>query len=404
MKYKFKNLQNINFFYDELHSDIKLLIEELENKGVGIALVGGAVRDYLLEGQLPKDLDFEVYPLHNISEPSWIKLIKSTFDQRFEKNDFNVHRICLAEYELEFAPSRFETYAETDDAYSHSDFDVEYLTDFTPSKSFLRRDFTCNAMAIHIVNSTAIFIDPFDGISSLENKEIHFCSNSFKKDPVRFLRAIRFSLLYNLSFSKDLKAELSKMNLEKLSEYYLFKEAFKSNNFFLYINTLFSTLEDNQKTPEYFKYLKQMNMKLDYYPNDKFELMLGMIVNGIDLETLIELNTLFQFKKGYIAKWKKFLENLDCLDKNNFFLIDDFTVFLANPKKDIYLDVFKQANNLKVSMERLSLIDSLDRELFGKIKLVEKLLRVPKKPKNDYADIKTENRKYLQAFEFFKAR
>ena len=58
-----------------------------------------------------------------------------------------------------------------------------------------RRDFTANAMAISLnEGSYGLLMDPLNGIGDLENRELRLVSPyGFIEDPVRMVRAIRFS-------------------------------------------------------------------------------------------------------------------------------------------------------------------------------------------------------------------
>ena len=60
------------------------------------------------------------------------------------------------------------------------------------------RDFTINAMAVDLANSDSI-IDPLSGGNDLMEKKLQPCSDScFLDDPLRVIRAIRYSVKYDL--------------------------------------------------------------------------------------------------------------------------------------------------------------------------------------------------------------
>ncbi|MCD8510708.1 MAG: CCA tRNA nucleotidyltransferase [Bacillus sp. (in: Bacteria)] len=65
------------------------------------------------------------------------------------------------------------------------------------------RDFTCNAMAMDLSGK---IIDPFGGIAAIENQVLQVVGgspNPFLDDPLRLLRAIRFSILLQFSIEKE---------------------------------------------------------------------------------------------------------------------------------------------------------------------------------------------------------
>ena len=59
------------------------------------------------------------------------------------------------------------------------------------------RDFTANAMALSLNDgSYGLLMDPLNGVADIENRELRLVSNyGFIEDPVRMIRAVRFSAL-----------------------------------------------------------------------------------------------------------------------------------------------------------------------------------------------------------------
>ncbi|WP_096434898.1 CCA tRNA nucleotidyltransferase [Alteribacter populi] len=77
----------------------------------------------------------------------------------------------------------------------------------TIKEDLTRRDFTMNAMAI---SNTDTLIDPFGGIQDLENgiiRSVGMAKERFEEDPIRMLRALRFA--HTLGFQLDKKTEES---------------------------------------------------------------------------------------------------------------------------------------------------------------------------------------------------
>ena len=62
-------------FRELFPEDVYNLIVQVSRQGFGLTLVGGAVRDYILEDRLSYDLDFELRHSFEYSEEEWKKMI-----------------------------------------------------------------------------------------------------------------------------------------------------------------------------------------------------------------------------------------------------------------------------------------------------------------------------------------
>jgi len=74
-----------------------------------------------------------------------------------------------------------------------------------------RRDFTINAIAVKISDvlesGMTVTVDPLDGVTDLKEKQVRICSNdAFQDDPIRILRAFRFSSILGLVISAETAA------------------------------------------------------------------------------------------------------------------------------------------------------------------------------------------------------
>jgi len=109
-----------------------------------------------------------------------------------------------------------------------------------------RRDFTVNAMARDIDGN---LFDPFNGMEDIKNKVLRTplpCTKTFNDDPLRILRAIRFSITKGFLLSDTIHYEIDNFNyIEKMnvvSEERIREELHKcfKHNSFLTIVTLFN--------------------------------------------------------------------------------------------------------------------------------------------------------------------
>ena len=96
---------------------------------------------------------------------------------------------------------------------------INYINDL--KIDLKRRDFTINAI---LLNSNEEIIDYYNGIKDLENKIIKCIGNvkeKLQEDPLRILRAVRFSTIYDLNIDKEIENFILENNniIEELSFY-----------------------------------------------------------------------------------------------------------------------------------------------------------------------------------------
>jgi poly(A) polymerase/tRNA nucleotidyltransferase (CCA-adding enzyme) len=174
-----------------------------------IYLVGGKVRDILLERE-SNDYDFVV---RNVKGQDLEKFLAKEGNVNFVGKSFGVFKFVPKKYqgqeEIDIALPRTEQSFMTG---GYKDFDVQTDPQLSLEKDLQRRDFTINAMALNI--STGELIDPFDGLTDLQNKTIKTVGEPkarFSEDYTRLIRAIRFST--QLYFKIDQPTYLAIQNL-----------------------------------------------------------------------------------------------------------------------------------------------------------------------------------------------
>ncbi|MDQ3017592.1 MAG: CCA tRNA nucleotidyltransferase [Bacteroidota bacterium] len=177
----------------ELFAQVAKVADRLGQK---VYVVGGFVRDRILK--LPsKDIDFvTVGDGPFLAEQVAHELGRAASGLSIFKT-FGTAMLRYQDFELEFVGARKESYVE------HSR-KPEVQTG-TLEDDQLRRDFTINALAIHIQGDKLYqVIDPFDGLQHLSEKKIITPlapEQTFSDDPLRMMRAVRFAS--QLSFTID---------------------------------------------------------------------------------------------------------------------------------------------------------------------------------------------------------
>lgn len=146
-----------------------------EDNVLEVYSVGGAVRDALL-GIPVKDNDYVVV---GSTEVEMLSLGYQPVGKDFP---VFLHPKTHAEYAL--------ARTERKTAKGYKGFVVHASPDITLEQDLARRDFTMNAIA---KSTTGKLIDPYGGQKDITQKVIRHVSNAFVEDPVRILRAARFS-------------------------------------------------------------------------------------------------------------------------------------------------------------------------------------------------------------------
>lgn len=156
--------------------------------------VGGCVRDEIM-GKTPKDYDFCTNATPDQIEECVRKAGRKPFlvGKKFGTVGCKIELEDKIFEQVEITTFRSETYQE-----GNRKPEVEFVSDITSDLS--RRDFTINAIAIRLDNGKLRIIDPFNGKEDIELGIIRcvgFPKQRFKEDPLRILRALRFSCRFN---------------------------------------------------------------------------------------------------------------------------------------------------------------------------------------------------------------
>ena len=152
--------------------------------------VGGCVRDEIMR-LTPHDIDIVVC---GITVEQFIK----AFPQAKKTGiSFPVFRITINNAEVEVAFARIEKKIDV----GHNGFEMIFHPHVTIEEDLFRRDITMNAIAKNII--TDEIIDPYNGISDIQNNVIRATSSHFCEDALRVLRVARFSTQFGFSIDDD---------------------------------------------------------------------------------------------------------------------------------------------------------------------------------------------------------
>ncbi len=147
--------------------------------------VGGAVRDRLLD--LP------------VKDRDWV-VVGSTSEEMMAQGYLPVGK----DFPVFLHPQTREEYAlartERKSAPGYRGFVVHAAPDVTLEEDLLRRDFTVNAIA---QDEDGELIDPYGGREDLRAGILRHVSSAFSEDPVRILRAARFSARFGFAIAPE---------------------------------------------------------------------------------------------------------------------------------------------------------------------------------------------------------
>jgi len=177
----------------------RIISEVVTNENVETYVIGGYVRDFLLN-RMSSDRDIDIVVIG--SGVKIAKEIAKKIDPKIKVAVFKNFGTAMFRYknhEIDFVGARKESYRHNSRKPS-----VENGTLEDDQK---RRDFTINAMAISLnEESYGEFIDPFDGLDDLMDKTIRTPmepDKTFSDDPLRMMRAIRFATQLIFGIAKE---------------------------------------------------------------------------------------------------------------------------------------------------------------------------------------------------------
>ncbi len=177
----------------ELPSGILALARRVSDAGGRLYVVGGCVRDHVL-GRSSGDIDVEV---HGLSSDRVAELIRA---KKTVGKSFGVYRFRLGRDAIDVALPQV---------------DGEVRPHLGLAEAARRRDLRINALAWDPLSAEVI--DPHGGLDDIASGLLrHVDDLTFSQDPLRALRAVRFSVTLGLGLSPELKAICAAQDLRSV--------------------------------------------------------------------------------------------------------------------------------------------------------------------------------------------
>lgn len=187
------------------HPIFKVISQAAENLGLESYVIGGFVRDFLLERGEPKDIDIVAIGSGIELATEVSKLLPNNPKVQVFKT-YGTAMLRAHDLEIEFVGARKESYTE--------DSRNPVVEDGSLEDDQRRRDFTINALALNLGNENyGNLVDPFNGIEDLKQQLIQTPLDpdiTYSDDPLRMLRAIRFATQLNFKIELGSLDSISK--------------------------------------------------------------------------------------------------------------------------------------------------------------------------------------------------
>ena len=187
----------INLTQNKNFKLFKIISKVAQENNQTVYIVGGYVRDLLMQRKAPTDIDF-------VTEQSGIELAKAVGKELgdLKVSVFKTYGTAMIKYkdlDLEFVGARKESYSE--------DSRKPAVETGTLEDDQKRRDFTVNALAISLNEENfGELIDPFNGREDMLNKVLRTPlepAQTYSDDPLRMMRAIRFASVLHFEIEKN---------------------------------------------------------------------------------------------------------------------------------------------------------------------------------------------------------
>lgn len=182
-------------------SDVAAVTKALRHAGYEAYLVGGCVRDLLLN-RTPKDWD--------VTTDATPEIIQRVFPDSFYENDYGTVGVKTGSEDPTLAVIEVTPYR-TESAYTDKRRPDTVAFGQSLEEDLARRDFTINAIALD--DAKGHIIDPYKGQNDLKAKVLRTVrepEDRFEEDALRLMRAVRLVSQLHFALDSDTAAAIQK--------------------------------------------------------------------------------------------------------------------------------------------------------------------------------------------------
>jgi len=200
-----------------LSNETTKLLETLYAKKLNPYVVGGSVRDSILSGAVPKDIDIEVFEAKNMDHLESV-LRKAGYHVDAVGKSFGVLKMTLpGGDDIDISLPRRDSKSGD----GHRGFDVTVDPSLSIEDASGRRDFTINALYYsHLEGHVK---DPHGGLEDYRREQLRHINEHFAEDPLRVIRGAQFAARFKMKLDpetaklcNDLRSEFKTLANERL--------------------------------------------------------------------------------------------------------------------------------------------------------------------------------------------
>lgn len=187
----------------KLSEDVVKLMDQLQAEELTPYIVGGSVRDSLISGAAPKDIDIEVFGVDSMDQLE-TTLRKNRYRVDSVGKSFGVLKLQLPSGEdIDISLPRRDSKVGD----GHRGFEVEVDPSLSLEDAAGRRDFTINSL--YYAHGDKVIRDPFGGVKDWDQGQLRHINEHFGEDPLRVIRGVQFAARFSMKIAPE-TVELSR--------------------------------------------------------------------------------------------------------------------------------------------------------------------------------------------------